>query len=69
MLLADTDTSPLWVRIVIPLIPWFFLIAVVWLFVTWQARVTARMLRKHTEAVEAKLDRVIELLERSGKGG
>jgi ATP-dependent Zn protease len=69
MLLADTDTTPLWARIVVPLIPWLFLVGVVWLFVTWQARTTAKILRRHTEAVEAKLDRLIELLERPDKGG
>jgi uncharacterized membrane protein len=64
MILAEADASPLWIRIVFPLLPWAFLLLVVWLFVRWQSRVTAKLLRRHMEAVEAKLDRLIEVTER-----
>jgi uncharacterized membrane protein len=69
MIIAEADQSPLWATVLLPLLPWAVILIVVWLFVGWQSRVTARLLRRHTEAVEAKLDRLIEVIERNGKGG
>jgi ATP-dependent Zn protease len=71
MILADAAVadSPLWVRIVFPIIPWVILFVLLWFVVKWQARATAKLLRRQIESVEAKLDRLIEVMERrSGDG-
>ncbi|CAN5547567.1 hypothetical protein BH10PLA1_BH10PLA1_15040 [soil metagenome] len=68
-LLAQVEDSPLWIRIVFPLIPWVFMFVLVWCLVKWQAKANAKLMRKHMDAIESKLDRLIEATERRNGGG
>ncbi|HEX8324773.1 MAG TPA: hypothetical protein VF595_12770 [Tepidisphaeraceae bacterium] len=69
MFLAQAEPStPLWALIIMPLLPWAVLFVFVWLIVRWQSKIITRQSREQTAALEAKLDRVIKVIEQR-KGG
>ena len=72
MLLADPEQSrSLLANFIIPLLPWVVLFFFVWLSGRWQSRPSMKLItemRQHIAAVEAKLDRLIELLEKNERG-
>lgn len=68
-ILAQADESPLWIRFLIPLIPWVFIFVLVWCIIKWQSMANAKIMRRHMDRVEAKLDRLIEATERRNGGG
>jgi preprotein translocase subunit YajC len=71
-----TQTANPLIEIIIPLIPWVMLAAFIWFFVLRlqkrQSEASAEQMaitRKHQAALEAKLDRLIDVTEQRGKGG
>jgi hypothetical protein len=64
MILADAEEGPMWMRIVLPILPWVFLTIFVWFVVWWQSRSTTRILREQMRSIEAMLDRIAKALEK-----
>ena len=80
MLLADVEQQNSLLNLFMPALPWLLVIGFLWLFVIFVWFFVVRSLRgkardntnrayTHWTAVEAKLDRLIELLERQKPGG
>jgi len=60
MILAQTDDSTVWMRIILPIVPWIALFALVW-FAAWlQSRSMAKLFLRRTESLEAKIDALIK---------
>jgi hypothetical protein len=64
MILADAEEGPLWMRIVLPIVPWVVLAIFLWFAVWWQSRCTTRILREQMRSVEAILDRIARAIEK-----
>jgi hypothetical protein len=73
MLLADAEQPrSILANFIIPLLPWFVLFFFVWLSGRWQSRPAMKLiseLRQHMVSIEAKLDRLIEAIEKRNSGG
>jgi flagellar biosynthesis/type III secretory pathway M-ring protein FliF/YscJ len=73
MLIAQTtQTTTNVADFVLPLIPWIVVFIFVWFVVLRMRRgqnAHMRRAREHWEAVEKKLDRLIDIAERRDKGG
>ncbi len=73
MLIAQTTQTTINVAdFVLPLIPWVVVFVFVWFVVLRMLRgqnAQMRRAREHWEAVEKKLDRLIDIAERRDKGG
>ncbi len=73
MLIAQTTQTTINVAdFLLPLIPWVLVFIFVWFFVFRMLRGQNSHMRRaqeHWRAVEAKLDRLIEIAERRDKGG
>jgi hypothetical protein len=74
-LLAQVEEQSIWLNIVLPLIPWIIVFGAIWILVfrglrSERARVRQSNERAHAhwDAVEAKLDRIIQLLEQRQRG-
>ena len=64
MILADPEEGPMWMRIVLPILPWVFLAIFLWFAVWWQSRSTTRILREQMRSIEAMLDRIAKAIEK-----